>query len=137
MTEPDAPTPAPLVLRTSPLALVGAFISLLVAVPLLLATPGPWSALLVVPFLVAAWVLRVRTTVSPAGIDVRTALGARHLGWEQVRGVRFSDRGWGRAVLTDDSEVALPSVRFPDLPALSTASGGRLPDPWASLPERD
>ena len=119
-------------LRISPLALVGLVFSLLAGTPLLLAAPGPWSVLLVVPVLLAVWVLRVRTTVGTDGLRVRSALGHRDLAWEQVRGIRFRDRGWGRAVLDGDEEVALPAVRFPDLPLLAAASGGRLPDPWES-----
>lgn len=131
VTPPDAAQAV--VLRTSPLALLAALFTLLAGTPLLLASPGPWSALLLVPVLAGAWVLRVRTTVSADGLAVRTALRRRDLAWEDVRGIRFRDRGWGRAVLTGDEEVALPAVRLPDLPVLAAASGGRLPDPSATL----
>ncbi|GAB2922943.1 hypothetical protein GCM10027047_20230 [Rhodococcus aerolatus] len=130
MTEPDAPQAV--VLRISPLALLAVLFTLLAAFPLLLAPPGPWSVLLVVPLLAGVWVLRVRTTVSEAGLAVRSAVGHRHLGWDEVRGIRFRDRGWGRAVLAGDEEVTLPAVRLPDLPVLAAASGGRLPDPAAA-----
>lgn len=119
-------------LRISPLALLAVLFTLLAAFPLLLAPPGPWSVLLAVPLVAGAWVLRVRTTVSTDGLAVRSPLGHRHVGWDEVRGIRFRDRGWGRAVLAGDEEVTLPAVRLPDLPLLASASGGRLPDPSAT-----
>ena len=127
MSSPDD-LPQPRVLRTSPLALVGALFTLLAGLPLLLASPGPWSVLLVVPVLVGAWVLRVRTVVSTAGLSVQRVFSSREIGWEQVRGFHFRNRGWSRVVLTDETEVALPAVHLPHLTLLSRASGGRVPD---------
>jgi hypothetical protein len=41
-----------------------------------------------------------------------------------------------RAVLEDDTEVALPSVRTRHLSALALISGGRLDDPLAEVSEK-
>jgi hypothetical protein len=46
-----------------------------------------------------------------------------------VKSIRLVQKGWLKAVRSDDTEVTLPAVRFMHLPALSLVSGGRLPDP--------
>lgn len=99
----------------------------------------PWLApLLLVPVVFVVWLLRVRTTVSDRGITAVYLLrGRRSLPWERFRGVLF-DRG-GKAYAVghsagsdagaDDVKFPLPAISFNSLPALSEASGGRIPDP--------
>jgi hypothetical protein len=43
-----------------------------------------------------------------------------------------------RAIRTDKSKLALPAITFRDLPRLSAASRGRIPDPYAiDSPEQE
>ncbi|MGH8881744.1 MAG: PH domain-containing protein [Stackebrandtia sp.] len=90
--------------------------------------------LFVIPIAAAWWVERTRTTVSAAGLDLRTAFGSRHIDWSQVRGLRIPKRGFVRVHLTDEtaSEAALPAVGYDRLKDLIAASGGRIPDPFAT-----
>jgi hypothetical protein len=88
-----------------------------------------------VPIGLIVWVLRYRTTADAAGLTVRRVLTRRALPWSSLKGLRLTKRAGVRAVLTDDTEVALPAVRTRHLPALALVSGGRLNDPLASLSE--
>jgi len=151
MSEQAAPEPAAsgqsasraptTVLRVSPTALLAALFALVCLSPALLARPAWFGWLAVLPVLYAGWALRVRTTADATGLRVRRLWTSRAVTWEQLRGVRFPRRrtgglgGHGVAVLSDSSELPLPCVTFRDLPTLSAASGGRLPDPFAA--ERD
>lgn len=90
-----------------------------------------------IPFLVAAWVLRVRTTVTPDGLELRRAFSSQSISWDQIKGFRFPKRGWARADLVDGTEVSLPTVTFGRLPQLASASGGRVTDPYAAAREAD
>ncbi|ONM49398.1 hypothetical protein B0T44_06805 [Nocardia donostiensis] len=91
---------------------------------------GLWW-LLVLPLGVLVWVLRMQTTVSSAGLDLRTVFGSRHIDWDRVRGLRIPTRGFVRAHLDDDTEVKLPAVSYDRLRELVEASDGRIPDPFA------
>ncbi len=97
-----------------------------------LAWPEAFAWTLVIPFLVAAWVVRVRTVVGPDGVVARSTFSTTTIPWESLKGIRFPKRGWARATLTDDSEVPLPVVTFGRLPQLAEASGGRITDPYAA-----
>jgi hypothetical protein len=120
------------VIRISPLAYIGcAFLLFAVSFPIF-GWPAAFGWLLVAPILAAAWVARVRTTVTPEGLHVRRLVGGRALSWSEITGFRFPKRGWARATLTDGGEVALPVVTFDRLPQLAAASGGRIPDPYAA-----
>lgn len=120
------------VIRISPLSYIGcAFLLFAVTFPVF-AAPAYWGWLLIAPVIAVIWVARVRTTVGPDGIDTRRMFGSEHLDWEQIKGVRFKNRGWARAELTSGSESVLPVVTFAHLPALAFASDGRIPDPYAA-----
>lgn len=97
-----------------------------------MAWPAAFSWMLVIPFLVLAWILRVRTVVGPDGITARATFSTTRIGWGALAGIRFPKRGWARATLTDGSEVPLPVVTFGRLPELAEASGGRITDPYAA-----
>ena len=126
---PDAATQVIQISRLSFLACALLFLAL--ASPAL-AWPEAFAWTLIIPFLVAAWVVRVRTVVGPEGIVARATFKTTSLKWDELDGLRFPKRGWARARLTDGSEVALPVVTFGRLPQLSEASGGRIPDPYAA-----
>ncbi|WP_280259196.1 PH domain-containing protein [Nocardia wallacei] len=93
--------------------------------------PAVLWVLFAIPAAVSLWIERSRTTVSEGGLRLRTVFGSRHLDWSQIKGLRIPKRGFVRAHLTDDSEVALPAVSYDRLPLLVAASNGRIPDPFA------
>ncbi|WP_206518125.1 PH domain-containing protein [Rhodococcus sp. X156] len=141
---PSRVEPAPTaVLQNNRVALLGVGFLLVCLIPAMVAAPLVFGWLVVVPVVATWWVLRMRTTASPDGLQVRTMTGGQSIGWDRVRGVRFprhrSTRlgSFGRVVLDDDTEVTLPCVTFRDLPVLSLASGGRVPDPFAARDEAE
>ncbi|MGW1852708.1 PH domain-containing protein [Nocardia elegans] len=119
------------VIRIPRLAHLGVFILLFCAAFPFFGWPAVLWILFLIPAAVAWWVERSRTTVSTSGLDLRTIFGSRHLDWSQIQGLRIPKRGWVRAHLSDDSEVALPAVSYDRLKDLVAASDGRIPDPFA------
>lgn len=120
------------VIQISRLSFLACALLLLALASPALAWPEAFAWTLIIPFLVAAWIVRVRTVVGPDGIVARSTFSTTTLKWDSLEGIRFPKRGWARAGLTDGSEVALPVVTFGRLPQLSEASGGRIPDPYAA-----
>lgn len=129
VTDPPQPRKAKrAVLRIPGAAVVAIFLLTFGMTPIAWTVPG-LLVLYVIPAALLYWVLRVRTTATPEGLDVRDLFSGRRLSWEEVRGLSVSKRGKISAVTTDGTTVALPAVRSHNLPALSLISGGRLPDP--------
>ncbi|MCE4265314.1 PH domain-containing protein [Rhodococcus sp. AD45-ID] len=127
-------TPKPLrhVIRISQLAYMAcAFLLFAVSFPIF-GWPAAFSWLLILPIIAVYFVARVRTTVSPDGLEVRSMFSSRTLSWDEVKGFRFPKRSWARAELTDGTEVTLPAVSFVRLPEIAIASGGRITDPYAA-----
>jgi hypothetical protein len=124
-----APAP-PVVITISPMAhfAVG-FFALGLLVPVL--TWPPTAPLLIVPVLLSALIVRLRTEADDTGVTVRTLLGTQSLRWEDIDGLRFSRGSWARAQLKDGRQVRLPAVTFATLPQLTRASAGRVPNPYA------
>ncbi|GAA1480973.1 PH domain-containing protein [Gordonia sinesedis] len=85
---------------------------------------------LVLPVLLAIWIGRIRTIVTEDGLRAVHTFGTRDIAWDDIAGLQFPRWGSVRAVLTDKSRVRLPAIMFQDLPRLSLASGGRIPDPY-------
>ncbi|NLV80353.1 MAG: PH domain-containing protein [Rhodococcus sp.] len=129
------PDPAGQVIQVSRLSLLACGLLLLGALSPALAWPAAFGWLVLLPFLAAAWVLRVRTVLDADGITARNTFSTTTIGWGALEGIRFPKRGWARAVLTDGTEVALPVVTFGRLPQLAEASGGRITDPYAAARE--
>ncbi|WP_245547291.1 PH domain-containing protein [Nocardia brevicatena] len=122
------------VIRVPRLAFLGVFMLLLcVFFPIVGWPAGLWW-LLLLPIVVSVWLLRTRTTVTPEGLRLRTMFGSRFVEWERIRGLRIPKRGFVRAHLDDDTEAKLPAVSYDRLRDLATASGGRIPDPFAPPP---
>ena len=95
-----------------------------------LSAASPWFLLLlVVPALVAAWVLRTGFDVDGQAVTVRSLLGRRRVPWTEVAGIRVGERADLWLVTTGGTEVRLPAVRARDLPAIGRASEGRIPVP--------
>lgn len=84
--------------------------------------------LLIVPILLALWILRVRTVIGPDGVRSVRVLSATTIGWDELAGIRIGRNGAVYAVRTDGSEVRLPAVTISQLPRVAVASGGRIPD---------
>ena len=96
---------------------------------------SPWALLLlVVPLLVALWVLRVGVSVGDEGIGVQSIVGGRSVPWSEVAGIRVGGRRKLWLVTTRGTEIRLPVLRARDLPRLAALSGGRIdvPAPPAS-----
>jgi hypothetical protein len=124
-----APAP-PVVINISPMAhfAVG-FFALGLLIPVL--TWPATAPLLIIPVLLSALIVRLRTEADDTGVTVRTLLGRRSLRWEDIDGLRFSRGSWGRAQLKNGRQVRLPAVTFATLPQLTGASAGRVPNPYA------
>jgi hypothetical protein len=89
-----------------------------------------WALLvLLVPALLALWVLRVGVTVGDDGIGVQSLVGRRRIGWGELAGIRVGQRGDLFLVTTRGTELRLPVLRARDLPRLSALSGGRIDVP--------
>jgi hypothetical protein len=124
-----APAP-PVVLNISPMAhfAVG-FFALGLLIPVF--TWPQTAPLLVIPVLLSALIVRLRTQADRDGVRVRTLLGSRSVRWEDIEGLRFSRGSWARAQLKNGHQLRLPAVTFATLPQLTAASAGRVPNPYA------
>jgi Bacterial PH domain len=91
----------------------------------------PWTApLLLIPILLSALIIRMRTVADRDTVTARTLLGSTTLRWEDIEGLRFEKSSWARAHLKRGGEVRLPAVTFSTLPLLTEATGGRVPNPY-------
>jgi len=122
--------PAPAVIRISPIAHLAVGFFTLGLLSVVLANPRWFTPLLVIPVIASALVIRYRTVADQDGVAVRTLLRSRHLPWDDIEGLRFGRGAWARATCRDGSEVVLPAVTFGTLPRLTTASEGRVPNPY-------
>jgi hypothetical protein len=123
---------SPVVIKVSPMAhfAVG-FLTLGLLIPVL-AWP-PCAPLLVIPVLLSALIVRLRTVADGDGVTARTLLGSQSARWEDIDGLRFNRGSWARAQLKSGSkirEMRLPAVTFATLPQLTEASSGRVPNPY-------
>ncbi|MBV8928529.1 MAG: PH domain-containing protein [Mycobacteriaceae bacterium] len=99
----------------------------------LLAPVLAWPAtapLLVIPVLLSAGIVRLRTVADAQTLTARTLLGSRTVGWSDVAGLRFVKSSWARAQLRSGEEIRLPAVTFATLPLLAQASDGQVPNPY-------
>jgi hypothetical protein len=85
--------------------------------------------LLLVPAVLAAWILRTGFDVDDEAITARSLIGRRRVPWTELAGIRVGERADLWLVTTGGTEVRLPAVRARDLPAISRASDGRIPVP--------
>lgn len=90
--------------------------------------PGLW-ALYIIPLGLIVFVARTRTVATPEGLDLRTMFGQRHLPWGALKGLAITRRSKVRAVLSDDSQIPLPTVRTRHIPVMSLVSDGVIADP--------
>ncbi len=121
-----------LVFRIPATALLAAGLIAICVTPVAWLAPG-LQALYVIPVGYAYWVVRNRTTVTEDELVARGLFGSTTVKWSELKSIRLVQKGWLKAVKSDDTEVTLPAVRFMHLPALSLISGGRVPDPSAEV----
>jgi hypothetical protein len=88
------------------------------------------APLLIIPVVLSALIIRLRTVADEQGVTVRTLLGSRTVRWDEIEGLRFSRGSWARARLKSGAELRLPAVTFATLPQLTEASAGRVPNPY-------
>lgn len=137
---PDrSPAPDPEVFRVDPLTLAAVALLLFGASFPVAGAPLLFWWVLAIPAFAAYWVLRVRTTVDGRGLVARRPFTTTTVAWSDVAGITFPRFGFGKAALAGGGSVPLPGVTVDDLPRLSAASGGAVPDPTppASEPETE
>ena len=118
------------VIRISPMAHIASAFILLWLV-LLMPAFGRWGLpLLLIPVLLSAAIVRLRTVADEDSVTAHKLLSSRTLPWSQVEGLKFTRGRWARACLPDMSDVQLPAVTFATLPLLTAASGGQVPNPY-------
>ena len=88
------------------------------------------APLLVIPVVLSALIVRLRTVADDQGVTVRTLFGSRTVRWDDIDGLRFNRGSWARARLKSGQELRLPAVTFATLPQLTEASSGRVPNPY-------
>lgn len=116
-------------IKVSPIAhLAVGFLALGLLIPVFLWPPS--AALLILPVVLSAMIVRLRTVADDRGVTVRMLLGTRSVRWEDIDGLRFHRGSWARARLKDGAELRLPAVSFATLPELAEASSGRVPNPY-------
>ena len=90
-----------------------------------------WTApLLIIPVVLSALIVRLRTVADRDTVTARSLLGSRTVRWQAIEGLRFDKGSWARAQLTDGGELRLPAVTFATLPQLTEVSAGRVPNPY-------
>lgn len=123
-----------LVFRIPAVALLASGVGLICVTPVAFAVPG-LQVLYVLPLAFAAWVVRLRTTVTPERIVARGPFSSKTVAWDDVKAVKLSEKSWLSVVLADDELVQLPGVRMMHLPALAAVSGGRITVPAVEVRE--
>jgi Bacterial PH domain len=117
------------VIKVSPMAhfAVG-FFTLGLLIPVLAWPPS--APLLIIPVLLSALIVRLRTVADDDGVTVRTLLGSKTVSWDDIAGLRFHRGSWARAQLKSGERLRLPAVTFATLPELTQVSSGRVPNPY-------
>ncbi|WP_414686274.1 PH domain-containing protein [Mycobacterium sp.] len=104
------------------------FFTLGLLIPMLAWPPS--APLLVIPVLLSALIIRLRTVADERGVTVRNLLGSQTVSWDDIEGLRFSRGSWARARLKSGADLRLPAVTFSTLPQLTEISAGRVPNPY-------
>jgi Bacterial PH domain len=104
-------------------ALVAVVVLAVCATPMAFAAPG-LQAVYLLPAVLAAWVLRERTTIDASAVHARYLWSSRRLPWSDLEGFVVGRSGAVRAVTHSGELVRLPGVRFTDLERIAQVSGG-------------
>ncbi|MBB4685513.1 PH domain-containing protein [Amycolatopsis jiangsuensis] len=105
--------------------------------PVALGEIGGFQWLYVFPLALLVFVARTRTVATREGLNVRTVFGKRDLPWSSLKGLAITNKARVRAVLGDDTQVALPTVRTRHLPVLALVSEGKIKDPSGVLSDEE
>jgi hypothetical protein len=127
----SSPAATPVVIRISPMAHFAVGFLALGLLALVLAGPGWFALLLVIPVILSALIIRYRTVADQDTVTARTLLGSQTVAWNDVDGLRFGKGSWALAQCKGGTELRLPAVTFSTVPLLTEASGGRVPNPYA------
>ncbi|MDY6807408.1 MAG: PH domain-containing protein [Actinomycetota bacterium] len=92
---------------------------------------------LILPVLLGWWIVRIRTVVTEEGLRAVHTFSTREIAWNEIDGLQFPRWSSVRAVLVNGARVRLPAITFADLPRLSAASRGRIPDPYSAAAADD
>uniref|UniRef100_A0A5Q5BI85 Low molecular weight protein antigen 6 (CFP-6) n=2 Tax=unclassified Mycobacterium TaxID=2642494 RepID=A0A5Q5BI85_MYCSS len=128
-SDPSATT-APVVIRIPRTAHLAVGFFTLGLLSIVLANPRWFAVLLVIPVVASVFIMRLRTVADRDTVTARNLLGSQTVSWDEIEGLRFSKANWARATRKDGSEMRLPAVTFSNLPQLTAASGGRVPNPY-------
>lgn len=128
-------TAGPAVFTINGLAYLTVLMTILVVIMFMGVSLTWLSWTVIVPIAQIWWIHRLRTIVDEDGITAVHTFGTVRLGWDEIDGLAFPKWRSVCAVRTDGSRVSLPAVGFQQLPRLSAASGGRIPDPYAGARE--
>ncbi|MCH9642380.1 MAG: PH domain-containing protein [Actinomycetia bacterium] len=131
MGSTSASASAPVVVRISPMAHLAVALLTFGLLSLVLAGPGWFALLLIIPVVLSLAIIRYRTTADRENVTARTLLGSQKVRWQDIDGLRFGRRPWARARRHDGTELVLPAVTFATLPVLTSASDGRVPNPYS------
>ena len=122
----------PVTFTISGLAYLTVLLTVIVVIMMIGISPAWLGWTIVLPFVQAWWIHRLKTVVGPDGIRAVHTFGETSIGWDEVDGLQFDKGGAVSAVRKNGSSVRLPAVGFRDTPVLHVASGGRIPDPYAA-----
>jgi len=130
VTSQPPPVPVePVVLRISPMAHLA--VGFLLLGMLAVVMGATWTApLLIIPVVLSAMIVRLRTVADRDTVTARSLLGSRTVRWQAIEGLRFDKGSWARAQLREGGELRLPAVTFATLPHLTEVSAGRVPNPY-------
>ncbi len=78
----------------------------------------PSAPLLIIPVVLSALIVRLRTVADDDGVTARTLLGSQTVAWDDIDGLRFNRGSWARAQLKNGRAAAI--------------AGGDLRDPAAT-----
>ncbi|WP_342669946.1 PH domain-containing protein [Amycolatopsis jejuensis] len=105
--------------------------------PVALGEIGGFQWLYVFPLALLVFVARTRTVATREGLQVRTVFGKRDLPWSSLKGLAITGKARVRAVLGDDTQISLPTVRTRHLPVLALVSEGKIQDPSGVLSDEE
>lgn len=105
--------------------------------PIALGEIGGFQWLYVFPLALLVFVARTRTVATREGLHIRTVFGKRDLPWSSLKGLAITNKARVRAVLSDDTQVSLPTVRTRHLSVLALVSEGKIQDPSGVLSDEE
>ncbi|KAA0919485.1 PH domain-containing protein [Dietzia sp. ANT_WB102] len=118
--------------RVNPMSYIVIAIFVLAILWPVTAYPLALGWLVLLPLAFGWWVARTWTRLDEDGVQLSSWRTRRSVQWDEVKGVMFPKRGFARLVTTSDASLPMGGVSFHDLPRLSSASRGRIRDPYTA-----